>query len=203
MNPLQQHLAILRLRRKGKSKSDRRRDQHDGEHIAGNKRRQHIIRNNREEVIVVGQPLQFTRNIRCARPDDLCRQIRGCEPDKEREPHRRRTDRREQRIGDGMGEDPTRVALRPERRECRDHSECDGRHGNELEQPREYRRNKVKQFIQYRHIRPAKHSADDERTDPEHNLPLLIVQLCGRERRLCLLLHLVVCRHGILLICHI
>ena len=65
--------------------------------------------------------------------------------------------------------------LRAKCRKCRNHSKCDGRNGNELEQTREDRRNKVKQLIQYRHIHPTKYATNDERTDPKHDLTLLIV----------------------------
>ena len=154
-------------------------------------------------MIVVGQPFKFPRYIRRTCTDNLGRQIRRCEPKEECKPHSRCTHRCKQRIGNSVCKDSSRIPLCSKCRKCRNHSKRNGRHGNELEQAREYRRNKVKQLIQYRYIHPTKYAANDERTDPKHNLPLLIVQFRRRKRRLCFLLHIIVYRRNILLFCHI
>ena len=113
MNPLEEHLTVLRLGCEGKSKPRRCCDKHDREDVSRDKRGEHIVRNDGEEVIVIGQSLQLARHIRYARADNIGRQVCGCEPEEKCQPDRRRTDCRQQGIGDSMGKDASRISLRP------------------------------------------------------------------------------------------
>ena len=201
MDSLEEHLTVLRLGGKGKSKPRRCRNEHDREDVARDKRSEHIVRHDGEEVIVVGQPLQLARYLRCARADDISGQIRGSEPEEKCQSNRRRTDRRQQRVGDGVGKDAPRVALRPKCSERRDDSKSNRRHGDELEEARKDGCDKAEQVVQCGHVRPAKNAADDECCDPQCELTLLPAELRSRERGLCLLLHLIM-RLLLMLICH-
>ena len=84
-----------------------------------------------------------------------------------------------------MGKDASRILLRAKRRKRRDDSERDGRHGDELEEAREHRRNEIKQFVQRTDVQPAKAGADNEREKPQDELPALSVlaALCNRRLR--------------------
>ena len=87
-----------------------------------------------------------------------------------------------------MGKDASRILLRAKRRKCRDDSESDGRHGDELKEAREHRRNEIKQFIQRPDVQPAKPGADNEREKPQDKLLALSVLAALCDRRLCRLL---------------
>ena len=201
MDSLEEHLTVLRLGGEGKPKPRRRRNEHDREDVARDKRSEHIVRHDGEEVIVVGQPLQLARYLRCACADNIGGQVRGGEPEEKCQSNRRRTDRRQQRVGDGVGKDAPRVALRPKCSERRDDGESNRRHGDELEEARKDGCDKAEQVVQCGHVRPAKNAADDECCDPQRELTLLPAEPCGRERGLCLLLHLIM-RLLLMLICH-
>ena len=201
MDSLEKHLSVLRLGGEGKPKPRRRRNEHDREDVARDKRSEHIVRHDGEEVIVVGQPLQLARYIRCARTNDIGGQVRGSEPEEKCQSNRRRTDRRQQRVGDGVGKDAPRVALRPKRGKRRDDGEGNRRHGDELEEARKDGCDKAEQVVQCGHVRPAKNAADDECCDPQCELTLLPAELRSRECGLCLLLHLIM-RRMFMLICH-
>ena len=135
-------------------------------------------------MVVVGKRAELLRHIRHACADDLGRQIARRDPQIESESDRCRRDRRQERIGDGMGEDAPRIFLRTERGKRRDDGERDRRHGDELEQAREHRRDEVEELIQGPDIQPTQAGADDEREKPQDELFPLPVLATLRNRRL-------------------
>ena len=184
MESLQQHGAILRLGHEGERESDSRRDEHDREHIARKERLQQVVRDDRKNVVVIGKRPELLRHIGHPRADDLGRQVARCDPYIESESDGRRRNRRQERIRHGMGEDAPRLLLRTERSKRRDDGERDGRHGDELEQAREHRRDEVEQLVQRPDVQPAEAGADDEREKPQDELLALPILVALRDRRL-------------------
>ena len=89
-----------------------------------------------------------------------------------------------------MGEDAARVLFGAKACERRDDGECDGRHGDELEQPREDGRDEVEEVVERLDTEPSEDGADNQRAEPEHELALL-VRLVAPERFLCGGFHIV------------
>ena len=94
-----------------------------------------------------------------------------------------------------MREDASRALVGAKRRERRDDGECDGRHGDELEQPRENRRDEIEEVVERPDAERTEHGADDECADPEDELTFLMGLMAGEG---------VACRrlHRIFFFCH-
>ena len=185
MERLQQHGTIFRLGHEGERQPDRGRNQHDGEHIAREERLQQVVRNDRKDVVIVGKRPKLLRHIGCPRSDDLSGQVARRDPHIECKSDSRRRNGRQQCISDSMGKDASRILLRAKRRKRRDDSERDGRHGDELKEAREHRRNEIKQFVQRPDVQPTKAGADNEGEKPQDELPALpaLAALCDRRLR--------------------
>ena len=111
----QQHGAVFRLRHEGESEARRRRDEDDREHVAGQERLQHIVWHDGQKMIIIGKGAElFEGHVRRAASDDLGGQVPRRYPEVQRESDKSRRERRQQRIGDGMGENAFRVLVRAE-----------------------------------------------------------------------------------------
>ena len=104
------------------------------------------------------------------------RQVARRDPQIQGQAHCSRADSGQQRINDGVGEDPFCIFVRTQSGQCRNHCQRDGGHGDKLEQTGKNRRHKVKQFIQGRIVHPAQSAADNKGCHPQGKLlpvPLL------------------------------
>ena len=171
MDALEEHGAVLRLRHEGESEADGCGNQHDGQDVAGEERLQHVVRDDGEEVVVVGEGAELLhRDIRGTGADEVSRQIARRDPEVEDEADGSGGNRRQQRVSDGVREDAARVLLGAERRERRDDGKRDGRHGDELEQACEDRGHEVEELVERRYLQPTEDGADDQSGEPEDHL---------------------------------
>lgn len=122
-------------------------------------------------MIIIGQLAElFQRHVRRAASDDVGGQIPRRDPKIQRETDERRRERGQERIGHGVSENALRILVRAQLRQRRDDRERDGRHRDELEQPREHGCDKRKQLVQLRDAEAAEKSADNQRGNPKHKL---------------------------------
>ena len=99
LRPIQhahQRLPVLRLRHEGQCEAHGRRHQHHGQHVARRERLHEVIRDDREEMIVIRQRAKLLyRHIAHARTHDIRGQVARRDPQEEEEPDTRRRKRRQ------------------------------------------------------------------------------------------------------------
>ena len=98
-------------------------------------------------MVVVGLFAKVGRNGAAARMDELRGQVPRPYKIIEHEADGCRDDSREQRVGDGVAEDTSRIFLPAEHRQRGDDGKKDSGNGDKLEQPRVDRRHKVHQIV--------------------------------------------------------
>ena len=91
--------------------------------------------------------------------DEIQHQSYGC-----------RCDGGQERVGDGVEENPTRFFLPSQGRERGDDSQCDGGHSHELEHSCIDRCDEAQQAVQPFDAYPAEDSTDDECTGPNDDI---------------------------------
>ena len=69
-----------------------------------------------------------------------------------------------------MGKNAPRILSRPQGSQRCDHRQSDGRHGNELEQAREYGGNEVKELVERRNAKPSQSGAQEKSREPQNKL---------------------------------
>ena len=172
--PLQERRAVFRLRHEGEAEARRRRDEDDGQHVAGQERLEHVVRHHGQEMVIVGKGAEFfQRHVRRAAPDDFGGQVPRRDPEVQGEAHEGRREGGQERIGDGVGENAFRVLVRAQLRQRGDDRQRDGRHGDELEEPREDGGDEGEQLVDLGDAHAAQEAAHDQRRDPKHELPAL------------------------------
>ena len=107
----QEDSAVFCLRHECQSQTDGSRDEHDRKDIARQERLEHVVRDDRQEVVVIGDFFQFLRDAGNAGIDEVYRQVARCDPEIEDQADGSGTDRRQKRVGDGVGEDTARFFL--------------------------------------------------------------------------------------------
>lgn len=107
----QEDSAVFCLRHECQSQTDGSRDEHDRKDIARQERLEHVVRDDRQEVVVIGDFFQFLRDVGNAGIDEVYRQVARCDPEIEDQADGSGTDRRQKRVGDGVSEDTARFFL--------------------------------------------------------------------------------------------
>ena len=182
---LQEDFAILRLRHEGKPEAEGGGDQHDSKYIAGQEWLQNVIRNDIQDVVIVGDRSQLLRHARSPCTRQIRRQISRRHPEIHRKPDARCKDGGEKRVDDCVCKNAAGFLLAAESSQCRDDSERDRRYRDELEQTGEYRRDKIKELIQRLDPKPAQGSPHDQCQNPENKLPSLLLGLVLFQHALC------------------
>lgn len=175
---LQELRPVFRAGHEGQRKADGGGNDHDREDIAGNERLERVIRDDGQDVVVVGERFEIAQwHRRLAGSEKIHGQIIRCDHQIEAQADGSGADGGEQGVDDGMAEDAARVPVAPQLGQRGDHSQRDGRNGDELEQAGENGGHEVEQLIQRLNPHPAQNAAENECPEPERELPALIFRL--------------------------
>lgn len=118
--------------------------------------------------------------------DDVGRQVARRDPQVQGQADGGGADCGQQGVDQGVAEDLAGLLLRAQGGQGRDDGQGDGRHGHELEEPREDGGDEVEQGVQERDVHPAQDAAQDEGRNPQGELPpltqrvVLLQDGCGR-----------------------